>query len=709
MTAIVKNEGRAAAMELLEPRLLCSATSQNVSDLAQANNEFAYEFYQQVRGEQGNLLFSPLSISAALAMVYAGARGQTAREMASVLHFDQLGDGVHQAFADLLAALESRTFDNPATAGPDVTLNIADAIWGQQRHAFLDSYLDLLADYYDGGFQSTNFAADPEGARQQINNWIAQQTRDMIQNAVPPGFITDMTRMVLANALYFKAGWMYSFDPDQTQDWQFHFDGSPTGRMMHLTAYLEYAETPDYQAVELPYMGGQTAMLVVLPKEGRFDAVESSLSSSLMDQLVGGLHPTRVSVYLPKLDYSWGKMLGDALADMGMPLAFTPKADLSGMDGMHDLRISDVLHKAVIELDEEGTAAAAVTVVGVITTSIAPPAPMPASFTADRPFLYVIRDIPTDSALFVGRVCDGEALVATDAYRPVVDLTSPPLLWFTQPFKGISPASYFDERYYLANNADVRAAVQAGQLSCGWAHFLSFGANEGRAPSGLFDEQFYLHTNPDVAEQVSHGRYRSGFEHYVVFGSREGRDPNALFQEAYYAGAAYADVKAAVAAGVFRNGFEHYMLFGAAEGRNSSGFFTEQHYRTAETDVSAAIQAGQFRCGLEHYLEFGYKEGRQPLWSLQASMPWTREAYVAQAFDESWYLSAYGDVAAAVASGLFRSGLEHFAYYGWPEGRARLAAGDWRLVDSSARTTTVNGRNVLTGYLYNGILDIGLT
>lgn len=413
--------------EALEPRVLLSAQPAGVlgadlQELVSGNNAFVWDLYQQIRGQEGSLLFSPLSISAALAMTYAGARGATAEQMADVLHFTLGQDGLHGAFGELIERLQSSGEEVgsspfwPGDPGDPLTLNIVNSLWGQQGYAFVQEFLEVLADEYGAPLERLDFWSDPEGGRQVINQWVSDQTHELIPDLLPAGAIDIWTRLVLVNALYFHASWEYSFEEQATAPQAFHLDGDDVAvEMMHQTRYFNYAQGDGYQAIELPYANGPISMVIVLPEEGTFEAFEQSLSAETMDAILGDMSHQRVNLHLPKWEFEQGFNLADTLTDMGMPDAFDQRlADFSGMeDPREPLNIGQVVHKAKIIVDETGTEAAAATAVIMVTTGLFPPPTVP--FIADRPFIYTIRDTETNTTLFVGRVSDASALLQTEA------------------------------------------------------------------------------------------------------------------------------------------------------------------------------------------------------------------------------------------------------------------------------------------------------
>jgi serpin B len=391
-----------------KPRL----TSPNVapSDLADAangNNAFAFDLYRFLRKEKkdSNLFYSPYSISLALAMTYAGARGQTEQQMAQPLHFLPQGR-LHPALNRLDLELAQRGKDAKGKDGNGFRLNIANAIWGQQGYRFLPEFLDLLAENYGSGLRLLDFAADPESSRVTINNWVSDQTEGRIKDLIPKGMIDKITRLVLTNAIYFNAAWSAPFEKSRTQDGAFHLQngGQVIVPMMRQTTSFGYADGQNYQAVELPYDGRELSMLILLPKAGQFDAFESALDAGQANTILKNLKQRQVTLSMPRFKIESEFSLAETLAAMGMPVAFTSEADFSGMDGARSLFISDVVHKAFVSVDESGTEAAAATAVVMKLTSVMPEQPV--EVTVDRPFIFVIRDIQTGVILFVGRVAN---------------------------------------------------------------------------------------------------------------------------------------------------------------------------------------------------------------------------------------------------------------------------------------------------------------
>ena len=376
--------------------------------LVEGNSAFAFELYQALKGKEGNLFYSPYSISLALAMTYAGARGETAEQMADTLHFMLEQDRLHPAFNWLDAELASRGEGAAGKDGEGFRLNIVNAIWGQKDYEFLSDFLDVLAENYGAGLRILDFITETEKSRLAINQWVSDQTEGRIPDLIPPGMITALTRFVLTNAIYFNAAWRYPFDEDITADGPFYLldGGQVSVPMMQQMESFGYAEGEGYQAVELLYDGDELSMVILLPASGNFEAFEEGLQDQQVGDIISGLQSTRVALTMPQFEFDSEFSLKNTLAEMGMPIAFSGGADFSGMTGNPELFISAVVHKAFVAVDEAGTEAAAATAVGGVTS--VPPKP-PVEVTIDRPFIFLIRDIETGAILFVGRVLNPAA------------------------------------------------------------------------------------------------------------------------------------------------------------------------------------------------------------------------------------------------------------------------------------------------------------
>jgi serpin B len=386
-----------------KPRDTSPAVSASDRDsLVASNTEFALHLYHQLAEEKpdDSLFFSPHSISTALAMVYAGARGNTETQMADVLHFPRAQEDLHPTFNSLDLKL-SRDMEG------DFELHIANALWGQTGYEFLPDFLDVLAVNYAAGMRLLDFAAEPEPSRAEINRWVAKQTEDRIEELIPPQVIAGDTRLVITNAIYFDAAWESTFEKEATHEQPFTLlsGAEVTVDMMHQTHRFEYAEGDGWQAVSLPYEGGEFSMVVLLPARERFEEFQAGLDSTRLTEILDALSSREVRLSLPKFHYDAKFLLKDALSALGMPDLFVPgQADLSGMDGTHQLFAVDVVHEAVVEVDEERTVAAAAT--AAIVGLAAAPHSETVEMTIDHPFIFLIRDEKTGAVLFLGRVMD---------------------------------------------------------------------------------------------------------------------------------------------------------------------------------------------------------------------------------------------------------------------------------------------------------------
>lgn len=377
-----------------------SPGSRAVESICRGNTAFAVALYQKVGATPGNVFFSPLSLSTALAMTYAGARGDTALQMARVLHFPQDQTGLHEAFAAL-----TRDFNAPS---PDYELSVANALWGQKDFLFIDPFLATLKTHYGAGLNLVDFVMATENARTTINGWVETRTRDKIKDLLAPGILTPETRLVLTNAVYFKGLWASQFDKQHTRDEPFYLnaDKSEPTPLMNIRHTFGYLEEDQFQALEMPYKGKTLSMVILLPKAvDGLATLEHSLTPEKLLDWITAIREQEVIVTLPRFKMTSQFRLEEVLSDMGMPLAFSARADFSGMTGRPDLFISAVVHKAFVDVNEEGTEAAAATAVVMSKTSVAAPS-RPPVFRADHPFLFLIRDRRSNSVLFMGRVAN---------------------------------------------------------------------------------------------------------------------------------------------------------------------------------------------------------------------------------------------------------------------------------------------------------------
>ena len=382
---------------------------EEVVDVAEGNNAFACDLYAELTATGGgNVFFSPMSIRTALAMTYAGARGETAAQMARALHFGEGGDALHAAMGSYIADLN-------AGAGPRTyMLAVANALWGQRGFEFLDGFLALNKEHYEAGLETLDFAGNSEGARRTINAWVEDKTNDKIKDLIPEGGVDSLTRLVLTNAIYFLGTWAEQFHRDVTKPMPFHAapDREVEVPFMYQQEHFRYAELDGVQVLEMAYKGGRLAMTIILPGEvDGLAAVEESLDGDKLGSLIEALGHSEVKVYLPKFKIESSFSLADVLRKLGIVDAFiVDEADFSGMTLARtpdeSLYISEVLHKTYVDVNEEGTEAAAATAV-IMRAGAAPgPPEEPPTFRADHPFIFLIRDTHTGAVLFMGRLAD---------------------------------------------------------------------------------------------------------------------------------------------------------------------------------------------------------------------------------------------------------------------------------------------------------------
>ena len=379
-----------------------TATPASVRSVADGNNHFAFDIYSKYKSSAGvNVFFSPYSISTALAMTYEGAKGQTADEMASVLHLPKDDTVRRGGYAGIYSEINKKD--------KKYLLSTANALWAQKDYEFLKTYFDISEKYYGGKVTNLDFVKDTENSRITINNWVEQQTNNKIKDLIPQGAIDASTRLVLTNAVYFKGTWVKQFDKKNTQEQDFRVRSGTNvkAQMMSLTgedAVFNYTETDQAQILELPYAGNDLSMIVLLPKGDDIDSLEASLSAENLAAWKNSMSKEQVNVYIPKYKFETKYFMTDTLKEMGMPTAFSDNADFSGMTGKKDLFISDVIHQASVEVNEEGTEAAAAT--GVMMGAGAAAPSQAKTFYADHPFIFIIQDKTTGTILFMGRVSD---------------------------------------------------------------------------------------------------------------------------------------------------------------------------------------------------------------------------------------------------------------------------------------------------------------
>jgi serpin B len=401
--------------------------SADARELVAGNNRFAIDLYRRLAVDQAanqNMLASPFSISAALGMTYAGARGRTAGQMADVLRFTLPDDRLHAAFGEVIRDLDATR--------EGYQLSIANRLFGQEGFEFDPSFLEVTRRDYDAPLQRLDFARDPDGSRTHINDWVEEKTNDKIRDLLPDGSIKANTRLVLTNAIYFNGKWKYKFNEDSTHDAPFYAaDGSATAAAtMFQQQQFRYGAFDGFQALEMPYAGDDLSMVLLLPdaRDG-LASLEALLTAEMLDNSLNEMWERDVQVNLPKFKFDASFKLGSTLQDMEMIEPFDPdRSNLTGIARPDDgnLFIADVLHKAFIDVNEAGTEAAAATavVIGITTRCICDP-PQPTVFRADHPFLFALRDTHSGSLLFMGRVAEpGDAAIESLAVPNVPEPTS---------------------------------------------------------------------------------------------------------------------------------------------------------------------------------------------------------------------------------------------------------------------------------------------
>ena len=381
---------------------------------AQSTNAFGLDLWARLREQPGNQIVSPASIAVALDMTFAGARSETAAEMARVLHAPSDTAALHTAAGNVLS-----TWNDPSRDA--YTLAVANRLFGERTYRFEEPFLQITRDTYRAPLEPVDFAGAPDPSRVHINQWVAAQTRDRIQDLIPPRAIDDQTRLVLVNAVYFLARWAAEFERAMTHPQPFFANGADAGAQvptMHRTGSMRYGEAEGVQVLELPYLRNELAMTIVLPRaRNGLSALETGLDAARLQSWVASLADGhRVAVSLPKFRIAPASSLelAPVLRAMGMPLAFTRgRADFTGIANPPSpddrLYITHVFHKAFVEVDERGTEAAAATAVVMARAGGAAPSAPPVAFTADHPFLFLIRDLRSGAILFMGRLVDPQA------------------------------------------------------------------------------------------------------------------------------------------------------------------------------------------------------------------------------------------------------------------------------------------------------------
>ena len=375
------------------------ALAPNVNSIVNSNNRFALELYQRLSQTEGNLFFSPYSLSTALAMTYGGAAGQTAEQIAEVLHFSLEPEAIHPAFSQLADIINIE-------ASQGYQIQIANRLWGQQEYGFLPSFLKLTKDYYGAGLEQVDFENDTEASRQLINQWVAEATQEAIEDLIPEGILHDWTRLVLTNAIYFQGNWLLPFSLQDTEENSFTLISGEqiTVPMMYQRNRFWYGNCNGLEVLRLFYVDYGVSMLILLPEiHDTLNLLEQELSPEMLEEFtLCADREYMVELWLPKFKISTEFELKQTLSQMGMDMAFTKEsANFAGMNGnSQGLYLSAVVHKAFVDVNEVGTEAGAASGVMAGSRSTAPPA----TFRADRPFIFLIQENESDSILFLGRV-----------------------------------------------------------------------------------------------------------------------------------------------------------------------------------------------------------------------------------------------------------------------------------------------------------------
>ena len=371
--------------------------------IASATNQFAFDLYLNLKDSAGNIFFSPFSLSTAMAMTYEGARGQTAREIKQVFHFPQSLEVMREEFAGIINLInkEDKQYE----------LHTANALWAQKGYPLLTEYVNTVEKYYGGKVTDLDFARETENSRLIINHWVEEQTNNRIKDLIPPGVLNQLTRLVLTNAIYFKGRWENQFPPGNTREEEFMVTPEKKVKVPMMSIRekrFNYLENDELQLVELPYAGQEISMLVLLPKKD-LKSLEPGLTAEKLNEYKKQLRSEKIDIYLPKFKFETKYMMGGKqgiLGRMGMPTAFSPnEADFSVINGRQDFYLSEVVHQAFVEVNEEGTEAAAATGLVVGVTMVV----KKLVFRADHPFIFIIQDRATGNILFMGRVVDPSA------------------------------------------------------------------------------------------------------------------------------------------------------------------------------------------------------------------------------------------------------------------------------------------------------------
>ena len=395
---MLKRSGNNSVLSLSQEKKLESEP--DINSVVNSSNQFAFDLYSNLKGKEGNIFFSPYSLSTAMAMTYEGARGQTAEEIRQVFHYPEDIEILRRGYAGIINQINKKD--------KKYELRTANALWAQKSYPFLPEYFKTVEKYYGGKVTNVDFVRDTENSRLTINKWVEEQTRNRIKDLIPQGVITSLTRLVLTNAIYFKGNWETQFPKQNTKEADFKVSADKKVRvpMMFIGGRkFNYTENEALQLLELPYAGNELSMLVLLPRN-ELSEVEPYLKPDKIQDLMKDMRQEEVDVYLPRFKFETKYLMGGEkgiLGRMGMPTAFSEmRADFSGMTGKPDLYITEVVHQAFVEVNEEGTEAAAAT--GIIMGAKA--VLMKKVFRADHPFIFFIQEKRTGAILFFGRVME---------------------------------------------------------------------------------------------------------------------------------------------------------------------------------------------------------------------------------------------------------------------------------------------------------------
>lgn len=382
-----------------------SVPTEDLQALVRGNNAFAFDLYHSMSESQSNMVFSPYSISLALAMAYTGARGETESQMAQVLHFDLPQERLHPAFNKLALELNEINASAGTEENQETQIEVANSLWAQDSYPFRQEYLDTVALNYGTGVRLVDFINNYNPLRLEINTWVREQTKGKINGLLPEGALNGSARMVLANAVYFKADWLYDFVGSTWGEPFYLLDGEVvTAPTMHRGMWIaDYSKGSDWQAIDIPYYGFTTSMTVIVPDKGEFKSFESRFDKSAYEVILRTMKLHGVNLGLPKFEFGQNLGLVNQLSKMGIIDAFeTARANFSGMAQSNELAIGNILHETHIAVDEQGTEAVAATSLNFIYVEGEPN--LEVKLIIDRPFIFVIRDTVNGQILFIGRV-----------------------------------------------------------------------------------------------------------------------------------------------------------------------------------------------------------------------------------------------------------------------------------------------------------------